>query len=118
MFLSVSVPLRICSSTLEDLMAKSASTGSKSASAGKGTGKEEKKKNPLLKKARTKYAKKLKAEGVSQTDLPTKIKAYMKDTVRPALTEAREAANSKSLKGQDRQKFIEEQISTKLNWRG
>ena len=99
-------------------MAKSASTGKKSASAGKGAGQEEKKKNPLLKKARTKYAKKLKAEGVSQTDLPTKVKAYMKDTVRPAIIEAREAAKGKDLKGAERQKFMEEQVGTKLNWRG
>lgn len=99
-------------------MAKSASAGSKSASAGKGAGKEEKKKNPLLKKARSKYAKKLKAEGVSQADLPDKVKAYMKDKVRPALEEARTAAKGKDLKGAERQKFMEEQVSTKLNWRG
>ena len=99
-------------------MAKNASAGSKSASAAKEPGKKEKKKSPLLKKARNKYAKKLKAEGVTQADLPEKVKAYMKDKVRPAIEEARTAAKDKDLKGAERQKFMEEQISTKLNWRG
>lgn len=92
-------------------MPKKESAGSKAGSAGK-----EKKKNPLIKKARNKYAKKLRAEGVSQADLPEKIKSYMKDTIRPAFEEARNAAKSKDLKGQERQKFLEQQVGEKLNW--
>jgi hypothetical protein len=96
-------------------MAKDTAPAKKSAAAGMAADKQ-KKQNPVVKKARNKYAKKLRADGVSSEKMPEKIKAYMQGSVKPALDAARAAAKEKALKGPERQKFIEQSVGQKLNW--
>jgi len=73
-----------------------------------------KKKNPVLAEARKKFAKELRAQGTSDDQIREKVRAHVKETIRPAMIEARKAAVEKKLKGPDREKFIAESVRTKL----
>ncbi|MBV9572170.1 MAG: hypothetical protein JO056_13100 [Alphaproteobacteria bacterium] len=74
----------------------------------------EKKKNPVLQEARTRYSDELKKQGVSGDQAKAKMKTHLKDVVKPAMTEAREGAKSKNLKGPERKKFIQDAVRSKL----
>lgn len=76
-----------------------------------GTGK---KQNPFIKQARSQYAKKLRREGVAEDQIREKVKNYVATSVRPALNDAKAAAQSKKLAWPERKKFIEDAVRTKL----
>jgi len=81
--------------------------------AGKEAG-EKKKKNPVMIEARKKFAKDLRAQGTPDDQMREKVRAHMKETIRPAMIEAKKAAVEKKLKGPEREKFIAESVRTKL----
>ncbi len=74
----------------------------------------EKKQSPHIQEARARYAKKLRAEGTAKDQIQEKVKAYVANTARPALRDAKAAADSKKLTGPERKKFIEDALRMKL----
>ena len=74
----------------------------------------EKKKNPIIEEARTKYADQLRKQGVPQDQVRDKMKSHIKDVVKPAMNEAKTGAKSKNLKGPERKKFIQDSVRSKL----
>ncbi|HUJ46604.1 MAG TPA: hypothetical protein VLV55_05680 [Rhizomicrobium sp.] len=75
---------------------------------------EKKKKNPVMMEARKKFAKDLRAQGTPDDQMREKVRAHVKETIRPAMIEAKKAAIEKKLKGPERDKFIAESVRTKL----
>jgi len=84
----------------------------KRAGGGKG-GKE--KGNPIVQEARTHYTEELRKQGVPETEMKAKVKAHLKDVVKPAMNEAKAGAKSKNLKGPERRKYIQDTVRGKLN---
>lgn len=91
-----------------------AESSGETAGTGSGTSGKEKKQNPLIKEARGRYARKLRADGIANDQVQEKVKAYVATSVRPALNDARAAAQSKNLTGAERKKFIEDAVRRKL----
>jgi hypothetical protein len=85
--------------------------GGKGKSAGKG---KDKKKNPLVIEARKNYLEKLRGQGGSEEEMKQKLKAHIKDVVRPAMTAAKTEADSKKLAGSERKKFVQDAVRAKL----
>lgn len=90
--------------------------GGKAGRAGKeeAGGEKKKKKNPVIVEARKKFVKDLRAQGTSDDQVREKVRAHLKETIRPALAEAKKAAIEKKLKGPDREKFIADSLRTKF----
>ena len=93
--------------------AKTKTAGEKAAGKSTAEGRD-KKKNPLVIEARKSYLEKLRGEGGSDEDNKKKLKAHMKDVVRPAMNAAKTEAEAKKLKGPERKKFVQESVRTKL----
>lgn len=93
--------------------AKRAGSGAAGAS-GAASGSKEKSKNPLMQEARTRYSDELRKQGVADADMKAKVKTHLKDVVKPAMSEAKQNAKSKNLKGAERKKFIQEAVRGKL----
>jgi hypothetical protein len=74
----------------------------------------EKKKNPVVEEARTRYTEQLRQQGVPQDQVKQKMKTHMKDVVKPAMSEAKTGAKSKNLKGPERKKFVQDAVRAKL----
>lgn len=86
----------------------------KKAAAGK-TGKGgRKEKNPLVIEARTRYSEELRKQGIPESDMKAKVKAHLKEVVKPAMNEAKAGAKSKNLKGAERRKYIQDTVRGKL----
>ena len=98
--------------------AKAKSAGAKDQGGGKGKSggkaKDKKKKNPLVLEARKNYLEKLRGQGGSEDEVKQKLKAHMKDVVRPAMTAAKTEADSKKLAGPERKKFVQDTVRAKL----
>jgi hypothetical protein len=84
------------------------------AGGGKGGGKGDKEKNPVIEEARARYTAQLQKEGVPQDQLKEKVKAHIKEVVKPAMAEAKTGAKSKNLKGPERKKFVQDSVRSKL----
>jgi len=95
-----------------DKAAKKAAKAEKAAKGGKEKG--DKEKNPVLLQARAEFAKGLKAQGVAEDQIKVKVKAHMKDVVKPAMSEAKKTASEKKLKGAEKKKFVQEALRAKL----
>jgi hypothetical protein len=76
--------------------------------------KPDKKRNEIVVQARKTFAKKLKKAGVEGDDLRAKVRAFMADQLKPALAAATQEAKAKSLKGEERRKFVGGFINEKL----
>lgn len=79
-----------------------------------GGAKKERKGNPVVQEARTRYTDELKKQGVTADQLKAKLKTHVKDVIKPAMSEAKEGAKSKNLKGPERKKFIQDAVRSKL----
>jgi hypothetical protein len=79
-----------------------------------GRGKGEKKGNPFVLAARSQYAKSLTDQGLPREQVKEKVKAHVKDVVKPALSAAKATATERNLKGPAKRKFIEEELRSKL----
>lgn len=79
-----------------------------------GRGKREKKGNPIVLAARSQYAKGLTAQGMPRDQVKEKVKAHVKDVVKPALSAAKATATERNLKGPAKRKFIQEEVRSKL----
>lgn len=77
-------------------------------------GKNKKKKNPLVAAARKQYLEQLRSSGISDEQAKEKVKAHMKDVVRPAMSEAKKNPEAKKLKGADRRNFVQNAVRSKL----
>src|SRR4051794_40256185 len=84
------------------------------AGAAGGSRKDKKKKNPMMLEARTRYTEDLRKQGVPDDQMKAKVKTHLKDVVKPAMTEAKQGAKAKNLKGPERKKFIQESVRSKL----
>jgi hypothetical protein len=96
---------------------KGKSTGAKGQGGGKGKSEgkgKNKKKNPLVLAARKDFLEKLRGQGGSDDEMKQKLKVHMKDVVRPAMTAAKTAADSKKLAGPERKKFVQDAVRAKL----
>jgi hypothetical protein len=85
----------------------------KAGGGGKG-GRNKKEGNPIVAEARTRYTEELRKQGVPETDMKAKVKAHLKEVVKPAMNEAKAGAKSKNLKGPERRKFIQDTVRGKL----
>jgi hypothetical protein len=74
----------------------------------------EKKGNPLVVAARAQYQKTLSDQGVPHDEIKQKVKAHIKEVVKPVFSAAKKSAAEKNLKGPAKKKFIEEEVRTKL----
>lgn len=74
----------------------------------------DKQKNPVVEEARARYTAQLQKEGVPQDKLKEKVKAHIKEVVKPAMVEAKTGAKSKNLKGPERKKFVQDSVRSKL----
>ena len=83
----------------------------KKAGGGKGGKKE---KNPIVQEARTRYTEELRKQGVPETEMKAKVKAHLKEVVKPVMNEAKAGAKSKNLKGPERRKYIQDTVRAKL----
>jgi hypothetical protein len=90
-----------------------AQTGGNSANSAS-KGEKGKKPNPFIKQARARYAKKLRREGVAEDQIREKVKSYVATSVKPALNDAKAAAQAKNLTWPERKKFIGDTVRTKL----
>ena len=81
-------------------------------------GEKKKKKNPVILEARKHQLKQLRSQGTPEDQVKEKLRAHMKTVVKPAIGEAKSGAAAKNLKGQERKKFIEESVRTKLGFTG
>lgn len=79
-----------------------------------GRGKREKKGNPLVLAARSQYAKSLSDQGLPREQVKEKVKAHVKDVVKPTLSAAKATAAERNLKGPAKRKFIQEEVRSKL----
>jgi hypothetical protein len=84
--------------------------------AGAGKAGKDKAKNPLVREARTRYEADLRKQGVAEDQIKGKVRAHLKDVVKPAMSEAKEGAKSKDLKGGERKKFIHDAVRAKLGF--
>lgn len=84
------------------------------AAAGEKGNKKDKQKNPLIKEARGQYMQELRKQGMAKDQMKEKMRTHVKDVVKPAMSEARASAESQNLKGQDKKKFIQNAVRTKL----
>ncbi|MBV8799610.1 MAG: hypothetical protein JO208_07365 [Alphaproteobacteria bacterium] len=80
----------------------------------KAGGGKEKEKNPVLQQARERYSEELKKQGLAGDQMKTKLKAHLKEVVKPAMNEAKAGAKSKNLKGAERRKYVQDAVRTKL----
>jgi hypothetical protein len=80
----------------------------------RGKGGNDRQRNPIVEEARSRYAEDLRKQGVAADQLRTKVRAHIKDVVKPAVTEAKAGAKSKNLKGPARKKFIQDTVRAKL----
>jgi hypothetical protein len=76
--------------------------------------KNDKQRNPLIKEARGQYMQELRKQGMAKDQMKEKMRTHVKDVVKPAMSEARASAESQNLKGQEKKKFIENAVRTKL----
>ncbi len=83
----------------------------KRAGSGKGGGE---KGNPLVQEARTRYTEELRKQGIPEAEMKAKVKAHLKDVVKPVMNEAKAGAKSKNLKGPERRKYIQDAVRAKL----
>jgi hypothetical protein len=83
-----------------------------------GKGKNKNKKNSLLAAVRKQYRDQLRGSGVSDEQIKEKMKSHMKDVVRPAVNAAKTSAEGKNLTGQDRRKFVQDAVRSKLGLTG
>lgn len=79
-----------------------------------GKGDKKKKKNPLISEARKLQLKQLRSQGTPEDQVKEKVRAHMKEVVKPALSEAKSSSEAKNLKGPERKKFIEDAVRAKL----
>lgn len=70
-------------------------------------GQTDREQNPLVKAIRRKRMDELARQGVSREAAQETIRAYMQDTVRPVLAQARSDARAKSLKGEDKDRYVD-----------
>jgi hypothetical protein len=80
--------------------------------------KEKKKKNPLISEARKHQLKQLRSQGTPEDQVRQRVRAHMKDVVKPAIGEAKSGAKAKNLKGSERKTFIQDSVRTKLGLAG
>jgi hypothetical protein len=88
--------------------------GKKGGDAAGDKGKKDKKKNPVIQEARGQYMQQLRKQGMPKDQMKEKLRTHLKDVVKPAMTEARATADSQNLKGQEKKKFIQNTVRTKL----
>ena len=86
----------------------------KRAAGGKGGKGGKKEKNPLVQEARARYTEELRKQGVPETEMKAKVKAHLKEVVKPVMNEAKAGAKSKNLKGPERRKYIQDAVRGKL----
>ena len=88
--------------------------GKKGGDAAGGKDKKDKQRNPLVKEARGQYMQELRKQGMAKDQMKEKMRAHVKDVVKPAMSEARASAESQNLKGPEKKKFIDNAVRTKL----
>ena len=93
--------------------AKAAKRKEKKAKKAGGAGKK-KNKNPVVQEVSARYTEELRKQGVADDQVKAKLKTHLKDTVKPAMSEARAGAKAKNLKGAEKKKFIQDSVRTKL----
>jgi len=74
----------------------------------------DKERNPVIEEARARYTAQLQKQGVPQEQLKEKVRAHIKEVVKPAMAEAKTGAKSKNLKGPERKKFVQDSVRSKL----
>ena len=73
----------------------------------------EKKGNPMIAELRKQYAKSLSEQGMPKEQVKEKVRAHIKEVVKPALSAAKATAAERNLRGPAKRKFIQDEVRSK-----